>query len=539
MPAMIRQRPIRLRALYAALVLALGTAACSKSGQALLVVTVSAPGGLPDVRSVEVTVSNMTGGLMKQDTVSYPAPDGSISIPKDGVTLGVRLPGDAGSVMVAVRAFGADAGKPLAAGTGGPIEVHAGERASVDVVLGASGGEGGAGSGGGAGAGDGGAGSGGSGGAGSGGSAGTGSGGAGTGGGGAGSGGGGAGSGGGSAGSGGAGGGGGATAGTGGGGAGGACSPNLDTDTHHCGACDHDCVFGTCSGGVCQKELFAPADTGSTVIVGDPTNLYWIHQGAVWQRRLDEGDTARKVSNNVGPVVGLLTNGSFIYYGTSSQGMDSGSAVRIPAGGGTSVTIATDQGSVPYLAFVQAQTELYWVARGAMQDTVWKAQMDGANRAPLATETSSIRGFAVQAYNTYWATADSINGPGFSPTMPPSSVVYMMQASPHSLLFDGSHLIWANSGPMMGMGTIMSSNRAGNTTPMAIQSGINGPSFVVSDGVSAYFTDGDLRLVKVPLDPGGVVVPRSLGTGAANGLYVDGTMVYWSADGAIYRVAKF
>ena len=41
---------------------------------------------------------------------------------------------------------------------------------------------------------------------------------------------------------------------------------DLDNDPKNCGACNHDCLGGACSGGMCQPDLLMPLENGETVL---------------------------------------------------------------------------------------------------------------------------------------------------------------------------------------------------------------------------------------------------------------------------------
>ena len=103
-------------ALLVALVVASVAGACKKSGDALLVVSVTSTQPLADVSYLVVSVSTMAdGGQVMQDVpLRY---DAGVSISNMPITLGVRLPGTVGEVTVTVQAYREGSGEPLASGT--------------------------------------------------------------------------------------------------------------------------------------------------------------------------------------------------------------------------------------------------------------------------------------------------------------------------------------------------------------------------------------------------------------------------------------
>lgn len=52
---------------------------------------------------------------------------------------------------------------------------------------------------------------------------------------------------------------------------------DLDNNTRHCGACNHDCRGGGCTGGKCQPITLATDVVGPGAIAVDATHVYWIN----------------------------------------------------------------------------------------------------------------------------------------------------------------------------------------------------------------------------------------------------------------------
>jgi hypothetical protein len=51
------------------------------------------------------------------------------------------------------------------------------------------------------------------------------------------------------------------------------------TDPKNCGTCGHDCMGGTCSGGVCQPFLVGNADASASSIAANANGIYWVTKG--------------------------------------------------------------------------------------------------------------------------------------------------------------------------------------------------------------------------------------------------------------------
>lgn len=149
------------------------------------------------------------------------------------------------------------------------------------------------------------------------------------------------------------------TAGTGGSG-GAPCSPDLNNDARHCGACDHDCLEGDCMGGECQPyPLNDPLGSAEYVALrvtpgldGDVYFVRWRPNGTIFRLAKSNQIAPDFVASapSAGWIPDIQIDADRIYF-TDYSDSDSDPArgvYRVPREGGASTQLVGDDATKRY-----------------------------------------------------------------------------------------------------------------------------------------------------------------------------------------------
>ncbi|HZO13067.1 MAG TPA: hypothetical protein VFB62_07405 [Polyangiaceae bacterium] len=239
----------------------------------------------------------------------------------------------------------------------------------------------------------------------------------------------------------------------------------LDSDSKHCGACNHDCLGGDCVDGECQPVLLDEGVPGEIykhiVVAGD--RVFWsvaspdeiraipaeggerstfgsapspdflaasathlfassFVNGAVYAWNLATAQMATLVSEG-GPVAGIAVESSVAYYHRHAP---QGAVRAIALSGTTANDIATEQ----YLGFgiLVESDSVYWSTLGtgtvATPGTIATTLINGAG-APSVLAPNELKpsGIALDSTHVYWIDANARvrrverNGAGMPKTM--------------------------------------------------------------------------------------------------------------------------
>src|SRR5215472_8465185 len=121
---------------------------------------------------------------------------------------------------------------------------------------------------------------------------------------------------------------------------GGGCDADLTKDPANCGACEHDCLGGSCAGSACQPVALATRPVGPQGLATDSNNVYWTSSGAgtVDQCALSGcGGTRVQLANGQAQPNSVAVGGGAVFW-TDYTGAD---IMSCPIGGGTVSTFAT------------------------------------------------------------------------------------------------------------------------------------------------------------------------------------------------------
>jgi hypothetical protein len=133
---------------------------------------------------------------------------------------------------------------------------------------------------------------------------------------------------------------------------------DLDTDPHHCGACDHDCGAALCTNGRCAAEVLYdnPSDTVVGTAVGiavDADNMYWAADPTgIMMMPKDRSSPARHIASVNHPIA-VAVDDARVYWSQADAIMalaKDGSGAPIALGSATPYgDISTDDEAIYYL----------------------------------------------------------------------------------------------------------------------------------------------------------------------------------------------
>jgi hypothetical protein len=322
---------------------------------------------------------------------------------------------------------------------------------------------------------------------------------------------------------------------------------DLDTSAKNCGVCGHDCLGGTCSGGICQPMTLA-ALSGSEApgIAVDATNVYWTDQGTGtnftgFLKSVPKagGTVVTLASSLTVPVLATVGGGNVFWSAGADPGGDA--IFSIPSAGGTASTLVNDNNVVDIVA---DNNNVYWVDQS---NGVQQAPVAGGTPKVLAPTQGSGSAIATDGTNVYWADGASFSSMtiakvpigGTSVTKLTSGLGFI---SPGGLATDGTNVYWIETNPS-GTARIGSVPVAGGspTTSSLTAPPLTGGAVIAVDSSNFYWAvygSGSLMRAQLPVsnaNPGTVMASTSV---VSEQLVVDATAVYWNSSTGVMKVAK-
>jgi hypothetical protein len=316
---------------------------------------------------------------------------------------------------------------------------------------------------------------------------------------------------------------------------------NLCTDSHNCGACNHDCQGGACTDGVCQAVSVATMQVTPWELAVDSANVYWtthtdnMVDGFVMQQPKSSSTATPLASTQWGPRE-IITAGGNLYW----ENLYAGEIWQIaPAPTGTAVNVVSAPGQVTQFAVDSANA--YYLLKGG--DVIYSVPLGGggsistltnpalAGRQPVALATDGTW--------VYW-----INNGDQSIQKTPvgggaATPVATGLSSPGILALFGNQLYFTAAGSIMEVSTV-------SGAPQPVAGGFTMPVTALAvdaDGVywAQYFAGAVGRLSFAS----GVQSTVAMGQMGPQSVATDATTIYWvdvgtigMNDGAIMKAAK-
>jgi hypothetical protein len=339
------------------------------------------------------------------------------------------------------------------------------------------------------------------------------------------------------------------TASTGTTGTGGGACVDLQSDALNCGRCGHDCLYGTCSGGVCQPWVVAHlAAVAGSGMAADEKYVVWI----------DAAQQVRQVGVGGGSVV-TASPGALFAGGTERPVLRSGTAAYVSPGGQNGRIYVVPEGSPSamgeaYLALTLAS--FHYLALDPTGATAFLVGQSGsspyayyllqcplvpngfcdfANMAtpiapsgmPGANEATQLM---VNSKYAFWAFADSSSASINRYSFMDSAIDSVGTTSVRGAAIDGSNIYWSDGGSIYSLPqSFVGGPQKLGSSSMLIEA-------LASDGTNVYFgtstTSASATLSYLPVG-GGTPTPMYTSPNAFGRemhVVTAGGAVYWADE---------
>lgn len=328
----------------------------------------------------------------------------------------------------------------------------------------------------------------------------------------------------------------------------GATCVNTLSDAKNCGMCGHDCVGGSCTGGVCQATTLVTGQTAVTKLVPTPTRLLWTRASSGQQSGgtfgsdldgknvatlLDVGSatcqsldatatdayfacagriyhcttascTPTSIANVVAPNDMVLdTTNSRIYYsvGTNYNQQTGGNVWSMPIAGGASLKLlVTDQPNPTNVAIDGGK--VYWLNSGTYKLDI-PQKNGGIRKAPFGSnqmETvvdadgsgSDYIGLGVDGTTVFYGAggAAEIHAVATIGGAPTTFAKTLTKTPVTALVVDATNVYWVENG-----GGVYRCSKSSCTTPKLLVPNQTLPTALAQDATSVYWANstGEIR----------------------------------------------
>ena len=292
---------------------------------------------------------------------------------------------------------------------------------------------------------------------------------------------------------------------------------DLQTDALNCGACGHDCLGGSCKGGMCQPITLTTASHPDRLAV-DGTTVYWTEPSTV--RKISKaGGSPFTVTSIVGPsdIAVDVTNVYFTRWYTPGPLM--GALMKVPLAGGAAVELYSNQ-NMPS-AFAIDATDAYINSNGGILARIPL----GGGAAQYLNTAAGLTGIAVDASDIYFADASGVRKA--PKTGGPAAT--LATGTVGQIVLDDTFVYYA-----AGTGVMKVGKAGGDAVVLAADY----PESLAVDPVNVYFVNpGNSRIMKIAIG-GGQPVVLAEQQNAPKSIVIDATCMYWATNTAIRKLAK-
>lgn len=311
----------------------------------------------------------------------------------------------------------------------------------------------------------------------------------------------------------------------------------LDSDSAHCGSCDHDCLGAACESGFCVPEVIASDVADPRGIAADEEHVYWTTAAGAVQRAPKSGGPIQTLVEDQESPGAIAVDQEFAYWINE----ETGRLVRMSKeGNGKPKTLATSPG----LLSLAIDADSLYLSRKLKKGDIERIGKDGSGHTVLATDQPQPTHIVVGGDRILWT--GTVESDDDGEDMPGG---YVRSAS-----FDGQEVETVAEGegtildlaiggetPLWANGTLrqIRSRPEGSSEPIALveDQDVTG---LTADSQFVFWTTAGGTVRRVSFGGG---APRAIAIdvpGAA-ALVTSGPHVYFTrsgASGSILRVAK-
>ncbi len=326
-----------------------------------------------------------------------------------------------------------------------------------------------------------------------------------------------------------------------------ACSAtgNLQSDSHNCGACGHDCLGGACSGGKCGVAAVIDNDGLVGAIAADATGAYWVAKGngngAIRHVAATSAQITTVATNQLAPA-GVSADGTYFYFSTQGNfdaGYTGGNVYSCPAAGcgSSALLLGADNGAATQVPL--NATSVFWSSspNSGQSGYIESSPKDGGGAVPIVSVLNA--NVAADNNNVYWA-SDTTTSVSIlrEPLSGGAAVTLYSKTSTLAQAFvaDSSAVYWIEqASPNVIKKCLLPDCVGGASTVMTVADSF--ASALAVDATQIYWPEsGALKTAATSCTPStctaATLAPAPTGGGSTQGIAIFGGVVYWTWDGS-------
>lgn len=296
--------------------------------------------------------------------------------------------------------------------------------------------------------------------------------------------------------------------------------------------CRGVCCTGTCTAHGCLVTLYKGAKpwNGFAVHAG---SVYWGEQHAVVKLPASGGTPVTLASSQYN-LTGLAVDASDVYWGSGDTSPGNGSIHKVPLDGGPAFQVTAGM-SYPQSIAVDAN-RVYCYNNAGGGSVVLAAPLAGGPRAVLASSDSfRIRGVAADSSGVYWVEGGAPGKGAVMKLLPGGKQNTLAPLPGFAIALGGQSVYWLDNDA----GTVTEVAKSGGPTKtLAKGQSLVNPDYIAADASAVYWattsTSGG-AVMKSAVGGAGPVVLAS-GHWEVGGLAVDATSVYWMENSSVMKL---